>query len=55
MLVRPAIAPELLTCTPQPVPVIATDTDLAYYLLDLANAGEDCRGKLGAVRGLVTP
>jgi hypothetical protein len=47
----------LLTCQAAPVPpdlnVPRWDQVLAGYLLDLGAAGDDCRAKLGAVRGLV--
>jgi hypothetical protein len=41
----------LLTCLPQPVPgAIASDADVANYILDLADAGADCRERLAAVK-----
>ncbi len=44
----------LLDCKPEPPrPALsATDTDLAYTIMDLIDAGRDCRTKLGLVKGL---
>ena len=50
------IAPpaDLLDCAPDPaVPDAVDQRAVASYLLDLWDAGEDCRRKLGAVRGFV--
>ena len=59
-LTRPAdverIAPptDLLDCAPDPVVPEAPDQRaVASYLIDLWEAGADCRRKLGAVRGFV--
>ena len=48
---RLSIPDSLQTCAPQPEPPAAgaDDTDLSNFILDLAAAGEDCRGKLAAV------
>jgi hypothetical protein len=45
----------LLTCRPSPaVPQpVESQKIVGLYLLDLFEAGEDCRAKLDAVRGLV--
>ncbi|WP_424140761.1 Rz1-like lysis system protein LysC [Roseomonas chloroacetimidivorans] len=45
----------LLACLPQPEPPpdSADDADLASWVLDLAEAGADCRAKLDRVRDLV--
>ena len=53
VLVRPVVPVSLLTCQPQPVPPDGDDTALALWIVDLAAAGEDCRGRLGRVRDLV--
>ena len=57
VVVRPPVPASLLTCAPAPTPpdlnVPRWDEVLANYLLDLGAAGEDCRAKLGTVRGLV--
>lgn len=46
----------LLSCAPEPaVPAGSMQSDVAGYLLDALDAGDDCRAKLGAVRALVTP
>ena len=47
---RLVIPDSLQTCAPQPEPPApgADDTDLSNFILDLAAAGEDCRGKLAA-------
>lgn len=54
--VRPDVPESLLVCTPAPeVPgESATQRDVARFVVKLDDAGEDCRRKLGAVRGLVT-
>ena len=43
----------LLTCpdSPEP-PVLASQRDVADFLVALWEAGEDCRGKLAALRAL---
>jgi hypothetical protein len=44
----------LLTCQAAPEPPHGPDdTALALWIVDLAGAGEDCRAKLGAVKGLL--
>ena len=44
---------EMLTCAPAPeVPEAETQRPVAAYLVDLWDAGEDCRQRLGAVREL---
>lgn len=46
----------LLTCSPEPVAgsVWVSQKDVARYMVRLAEAGEDCRLKLAAVRKLVS-
>lgn len=53
--VRLTVPPGLLTCRPAPdVPgEPVTDADLAGWIIDLAEAGDDCRDKLARVRGLM--
>lgn len=52
--IRQQVPAQLLDCAAQPVPPrVASQRDVALYLLDLAEAGEDCRSKLDAVRGVV--
>jgi len=54
--VRPEVPSSLLSCQPAPEPPppeSGTQRDVARFVLDLAEAGADCRGKLGAVRGLL--
>ena len=50
---RIALPDGLLTCqaAPQP-PAAGTQRDVADYLVDLWIAGEDCRGKIGAIKAL---
>jgi hypothetical protein len=50
--VRPAIAPSLLSCKPEPAAPAPTAKmrAVAPYVVDLAEAGEDCRRKLDTVR-----
>ncbi|WP_456095335.1 Rz1-like lysis system protein LysC [Paracoccus beibuensis] len=45
----------LLRCHGAPVPPSGaiTQADVAAYVLDLSEAGEDCRSKLDAVRGYI--
>lgn len=45
---------ELLKCSAEPTPpVIQNDTELTDWILDLSQAGQDCRDKLNAVSGIV--
>lgn len=51
---RITIPDSLLSCQPHPVPPALTDDrELALYILALADAGDDCRDRLGRVRGLI--
>ncbi|MBE7732189.1 hypothetical protein [Devosia faecipullorum] len=55
----PVVPAALLDCEPHPVspasdPAI-TQRDVAVYVVQLAEAGADCRSKLGSVRRLLTP
>lgn len=48
------VPPSLLACSPPPPPrAIETQTDVALLIVDLAETGEDCRGKLRAVKEVV--
>lgn len=50
------VPPSLLRCQPAPMPPEAPDDPaLARWILDLAEAGADCRSRLSAVREIVTP
>ncbi len=50
------VPPSLLACRPEPpVPAAPDDQALARWILDLAEAGEDCRSRLSAVREIVAP
>lgn len=55
--VRPVVSAELLTCQANPAPPANTPTlrqsDVARYVVDLWEAGEDCRRKHGALAGLL--
>lgn len=53
--VRPHVAPSLLHCKAEPEPLGpgARQRDVAPYALDLAEAGRDCRRKLGTVAKIV--
>lgn len=53
---QPLIPESLLTCKPRPTVPSGdyTDNDLAEFILRLEEAGEDCRQRLGAVRGVVS-
>jgi hypothetical protein len=52
---RIAVPDGLLSCQPQPPPPLALtdDRELAIYILALADAGDDCRDRLGRVRALI--
>lgn len=51
---RPQIPASLQSCLAEPVAgVLADDSALAVYIVDLADAGRDCRAKLGTLSGLV--
>ena len=57
VLVRPDVPASLLACAAEP---LAPDLDapgwdrtLALWIVDLAAAGEDCRGRLSRVKGLL--
>lgn len=56
-IVQPSVPAALLTCADEPADPSAkpnlTQRDVARYLVELRAAGEDCRAKLGSVRGLV--
>lgn len=54
VLVRHQVPASLLQCQPQPDPPASPDdTGLALWIVDLAAAGEDCRARLGSVKGLL--
>lgn len=45
-----------MTCRPRPpVPVIEQDAELMLLLVDLDEAGEDCRQRLARVREIIGP
>lgn len=47
------IPDQLLGCKPEPMPpATGSQRQVASYVLDLADAGEDCRQKLGAVKSI---
>ena len=51
-----AVPASLLHCQPQPALELTMDDHaVARWVLDVVDAGEDCRGKLRLVRGLVAP
>jgi hypothetical protein len=51
-----AVPASLLECQPQPALELTMDDHaVARWMLDTVDAGEDCRGKLRLVRGLVAP
>lgn len=53
-LVRIPLPAGLLSCAAEPVPPAKpyTQRAVALWLIDLADAGADCRGKLDEVRAL---
>ena len=53
-LVPLTVPADLLACAGQPpAPMIETQRDAARFIVDLAEAGADCRSKLARVRLLV--
>ena len=51
-----ALSRGLLICRPRPpVPQIAQDADLMLWIVDLDEAGEDCRQRLDRVREVIGP
>ena len=48
---RPSIAPDVLQCLPEPVPLGpgARQRDLPPYVIAVVKAGRDCRRKLSTV------
>lgn len=54
MLPPPDVPESLLRCRPEPtVGRLESQRDAARYVLDLREAGADCRGKLGVVGGIL--
>lgn len=54
VLVRTVVPPSLLACQPAPAPPDgADDTALALWIVDIAAAGDDCRGRLHRVKELL--
>jgi len=53
----PTIPTSLLTCPAEPVATSAwkSQRDVGKFLVRVAEAGEDCRTKLGAVKKIVEP
>jgi PBP1b-binding outer membrane lipoprotein LpoB len=51
----PQIDPELLSCAPEPIVPDGVRTDAAAlaWAEDVRKAGQDCRGKVGALRDTV--
>lgn len=48
---RQQLPADLLTCAAQPIPgALDTDVEAANYILDLADAGAECREHLAAVK-----
>lgn len=46
-----SLAPSLLNCRDEPpVPAMTRDADLMAFLLDVIEAGDDCRTRLARVR-----
>lgn len=56
-ILRPKVPVELLTCAPAPPPPANTprlrQSDVGRYIVDLWEAGEDCRRKHGALAGVL--
>lgn len=48
--------PSLLVCRAEPaVPELTEDAVIMLYVLDLVEAGEDCRSRLARVREIIGP
>lgn len=53
---RPKIDPALLTCRDEPAPPAdGTQRDAAAFIVDLREAGADCRANLAGVRAALAP
>jgi len=53
---KTAVPASLLHCQPQPALELTMDDQaVARWVLDVVDAGEDCRARLDLVRGLVAP
>ncbi len=51
-----ALSQGLLVCRERPsVPLLEQDADLMLWILDLDEAGEDCRQRLSRVREVIGP
>ena len=51
-----ALTRDLLICRPRPpVPAIEQDADLMLWIVDIDEAGEDCRQRLARVREVIGP
>ena len=51
-----SVPASLFVCQAEPVPPGAPDdAGLAAWIVDLADAGADCRGKLHNVKGVISP
>jgi hypothetical protein len=52
--VTPEIPPDLLTCSPAPaVPVATRQAQVADYIVNLWQAGQDCRAHVQAIKAAV--
>ena len=55
----PLVTSDMLYCMPAPISPAddpnATESSAGEYVIDLAEAGADCRSKLGSVRQLILP
>lgn len=44
----------LLNCDPEPLaPLNITDKNVARWIIDLRDSGDDCRGKLNSIKKLI--
>lgn len=51
VVVENRIPTELLTCADEPAPgSMNSQKDVAHFIIDLRNAGQDCRDKVNAIR-----
>lgn len=55
VVVQTTVPPTLLECQAEPVPPrpFQNDTEFAYWMVDLTQAGRDCRDKLDRVKSLL--
>jgi hypothetical protein len=52
--ITPQIPPDLLACAPAPaVPTATTQSQVADYIVNLWQAGQDCRAHVQAIKAVI--